>query len=150
MQAGELAAKLGVHLNTLRTWERLLGVQVPRDRLGNRVYEESVVALFEQVAQLRQDEKPLDQIRDELKEDIAAFSTEIPELLGRFNDTTRHLADQMAALALHNQKLLEEIKHSYSQVDSLQEREKNLMASLDRQKKQGVSKQRMMSRSATS
>jgi len=158
MQASELATKLGVHLTTLRTWERTLGVQVPRDRLGNRVYEEAVVSLFEQVAQLRQEEKALDQIREDLKEDIAAFSgetrgdgeisggdasietrasvgqfsTEIhPELLGRFLDTTKHLADQMTSMALHNQKLLEEIKNAYHQVGTLQEREKNLQLSLD-------------------
>ena len=57
LKIGKAAKKIGISSRTLKEWEKLLDISVPRDNLGHRVYDAEWVEYFNQVKALYLDQK---------------------------------------------------------------------------------------------
>lgn len=136
MTALELAERLGVHHTTLKTWEKCLNIEVPRDHLGARQYDDALVALFTNIAQLRKEGYTYAQIARTLRDEDA------PENAGENGDRsaeTSLIAGEIAPIApaqLDLTQLMELVQKlessqkqlcdAHYQIGRLEERSKNL------------------------
>lgn len=57
LKIGKVAKKIGISSRTLKEWEKLLNVSVPRNDLGHRVYDAQWIDYFNQVKELYLDQK---------------------------------------------------------------------------------------------
>lgn len=58
--------KLDIEAHVLRYWEEELGIDIKRNSMGHRYYDEKDIKLFEEIKRLRNDGVPLKQIKESI------------------------------------------------------------------------------------
>lgn len=74
----ELSELLGIHINTIRQWEKQFEITVPRakDVQRSRYYTESEITLFTKIKNLRQENMSIDNIKRVLNRDLESMEQE--------------------------------------------------------------------------
>ena len=63
----EISNTLGIHANTIRQWESILNLNIPRDRKNCRVYDDTLLETLRKIKELRESETDFNTIIDNLQ-----------------------------------------------------------------------------------
>ena len=55
----EVSEQLKIHINTIRQWEKIFDLEIPRDSKNCRIYDESLINIFKQIKAQRDEGKEL-------------------------------------------------------------------------------------------
>ena len=80
MNISEISTILGIPAHTIRFWEKELGIEVPRNTRGERIYDEHLVTIFKKVKLMREKGFTLKYIKKNLNmiEESMEFECEKP------------------------------------------------------------------------
>ena len=63
----EVAKRLKITTQTIRIWENVFNISVPRDEQNNRIYDESIINTFEQIKALKDQKQSITDIKNTLE-----------------------------------------------------------------------------------
>lgn len=105
----EAAKRLQVTNQTIRTWENIFNISVPRDEQNNRIYDESLISLLEYIKELKAQKYDITAIKQALdNKGLNKYNT--PDITPLKSDTVKPGNDDAPGLDIRDVNLRNDIK----------------------------------------